>query len=306
MQKVSQNKNNIKLILNNDFNKMATQQMTNKIQKYYTKNQIKLKPKKYNKKQIRYNKFMLLSKEAQLLTRRILYLPLSKIIGKHIKSNLEITVKDILTLEDGQWLNDEIINIYMSLLQDRNLKKRQTSNKYFHVLFMNSFFFTKLSSNGYNYKLVKRWTKKIKFIKKGFNNLNNIFELDKFIFPIHVNNIHWCCGCINFTNKRFEYYDSMKGNNAEFFIIIKQYLLDEWKDKLKCDKNKYNLNINEWDEYNTEKYPQQENGFDCGLFTCKCADWLVDDLFPDYKQENMSYFRKRMIVEIIQGKTLDF
>eukprot|EP00483_Globobulimina_turgida_P009427 UN09446 len=172
---------------------------------------------------------------------------------------------------------------------------------------MNTFFFTKLSSKSYNYKAVKRWTKKVKLVKKGLTNLNNIFELDKFIFPVHVNKIHWCCGCINFKEKKFEYYDSMNGASAEFFRIIRLYLMDEWKDKLKGDVGKYYLKLNEWtDDDNREKYPQQQNGVDCGVFTSKCADWISDDLYPDYSQRDMSYFRERMMIEIICGHTLDF
>eukprot|EP01084_Bolivina_argentea_P301644 520445_1 len=271
------------------------------------------KEKEKDKKQInmsqviRNKKLEALEEEDHTLINQIVELPLNKVVGKHNRSNLEVTVKDILTLEPGQWLNDEVMNFYMSLLQDRNLKRRQNNKKYVRALFMNTFFFTKLSSNSYNYKSVKRWTKKAKLVKKGCLNLNNIFELDKFIFPVHVNSIHWCCGCINFSMKKFEYYDSMNGSSSDFFRIIRKYLEDEWKDKLKCDKNKYDLNLNEWKEDNNiGKYPQQENGVDCGVFTSKCADWISDDLYPDYAQQNMSYFRERMMVEIVQGKTLDF
>eukprot|EP00483_Globobulimina_turgida_P007146 UN07160 len=99
----------------------------------------------------------------------------------------------------------------------------------------------------------------------------------------------------------------MNGRSAKFFRMIRLYLMDEWKDKLKSDVAKYELNLDEWvDDNNCNKYPQQENGVDCGVFTSKCADWISDDLYPDYSQQDMSYFRERMMIEIISGKTLDF
>eukprot|EP01083_Nonionella_stella_P274581 932134_1 len=222
-------------------------------------------------------------------------------------SNIEVNVRDLQTLEEGQWLNEEVMNFYMALLQDRNLKRIKDNPKHICVLFMNTFFFTKLSSNSYNYKAVKRWTKKAKLKKKGLCTMETIFELDKFIFPVHVNRIHWCCGCINFKHKKFEYYDSINGSATEFFRVIRKYLENEYEDKLKGDKTKYNLDLSEWSNDNhRDKYPQQQNGVDCGVFTSKCADWISDELYPDYSQQDMQYFRERIMVEIRRGRTLDY
>lgn len=240
------------------------------------------------------------------LIQKIFELESNKTVGSHEKSNIEVRVKDLNTLETGQWLNDEVMNFYMALLQDRNIKRCQDETKHCKVLFLNTFFYTKLSSNGYNYKAVKRWTKKVKLNKKGLS-ITSIFELDKVIFPVHVNKIHWCCGCINLRDKRFEYYDSMNGASSSFFGKMRRYIADEFQDKLKGDQKKFNLDLDEWtNENNKSTYPQQENGVDCGVFTSKCADWISDDLYPDYSQQDMEYFRTRMMVEIIRGKTLDF
>ncbi len=54
------------------------------------------------------------------------------------------------------------------------------------------------------------------------------------------------------------------------------------------------------------RYPQEKNDVDCGVFTGKCADWISDGLYPDYCQDNMELFRKKMMVEIICGKTGDW
>eukprot|EP01083_Nonionella_stella_P166692 558048_1 len=248
-----------------------------------------------------------LDDEDEELIEEVFDLSPNEVVGTHQGSNIEVRVRDLQTLEEGQWLNDEVMNFYMALLQDRNLKRIKDNPKHICVLFMNTFFFTKLSSNSYNYKAVKRWTKKAKLKKKGLCTMETIFELDKFIFPVHVNRIHWCCGCINFKHKKFEYYDSMNGSATEFFRIIRKYIEDEYKDKLKGDKTKYNLDLSEWSNDNhRDKYPQQQNGVDCGVFTSKCADWISDELYPDYSQQDMQYFRERIMVEIIRGRTLDY
>ncbi len=88
-------------------------------------------------------------------------------------------------------------------------------------------------------------------------------------------------------------------------VHLPKYLCDEWKDKLHSDKSIYDLNLNEWKNESNKQYPQQKNGVDCGVFAKKCADWTSDGLVPDYSQQHMPQFRQVMMIEIIQGKTLD-
>ncbi|NWQ72361.1 SENP1 protease, partial [Neopipo cinnamomea] len=81
---------------------------------------------------------------------------------------LTITRKDIQTLNNLNWLNDEIINFYMNLLMERSKEKGLPA-----VHAFNTFFFTKLRSAGYG--AVKRWTKKV-----------DIFSVDLLLVPIHL------------------------------------------------------------------------------------------------------------------------
>ncbi|NXX51481.1 SENP1 protease, partial [Tricholaema leucomelas] len=86
---------------------------------------------------------------------------------------LTITRKDIQTLNNLNWLNDEIINFYMNLLMERSKEKGLPA-----VHAFNTFFFTKLKTAGY--QAVKRWTKKV-----------DIFSVDLLLVPIHLG-VHWC------------------------------------------------------------------------------------------------------------------
>lgn len=49
--------------------------------------------------------------------------------------------------------------------------------------------------------------------------------------------------------------------------------------------------------------PQQDNGFDCGVFTCQFIESLSrgEDDFA-FTQENMPYLRRRMVWEIAHAK----
>merc|ERR1712228_980363 len=93
---------------------------------------------------LRDNKLCQLTQEEEDLIDRIFELPSNKIVGAHKGHSIEVAVKDLNTLEDGQWLNDEVMNFYMALLQDRNLKRLQQNGKNIRVLLMNTFFFYKI------------------------------------------------------------------------------------------------------------------------------------------------------------------
>jgi sentrin-specific protease 1 len=44
---------------------------------------------------------------------------------------------------------------------------------------------------------------------------------------------------------------------------------------------------------------KQENGNDCGVFTCAIGDCIARSVPFNFKQADMPYFRKRLVVEIV-------
>jgi len=61
-----------------------------------------------------------------------------------------------------------------------------------------------------------------------------------------------------------------------------------------------------WENYTLPTTPQQENGYDCGVFTCQFMESLSrgEETF-NFTQENMPYLRRRMIWEIGNTKLRD-
>jgi len=230
-------------------------------------------------------------------------LPGPKIIQTRFGINMKISLLQCLT--PGVWLNDEVINFWLGMTQERS-NTRVGSPEYplkhqAKVFIMNTFFWTKLYNKGvYTYKNVRRWTKKSKLRKIG---VNSIFELDKFLFPIHVNKTHWCAGVINFKEKRFEYYDSLGGCHEKFFKFCRRFVFDE-REKFGVD-----YSLKGFVDHCPQDAPHQNNGSDCGVFTLKFLEWACECRDPraagGFSQENMYYFRRRTLLEIIQGKLLD-
>uniref|UniRef100_A0A674HSY2 SUMO specific peptidase 1 n=1 Tax=Taeniopygia guttata TaxID=59729 RepID=A0A674HSY2_TAEGU len=195
---------------------------------------------------------------------------------------LTITRKDIQTLNNLNWLNDEIINFYMNLLMERSKDKDLPT-----VHAFNTFFFTKLKTAGY--QAVKRWTKKV-----------DIFSVDLLLVPIHLG-VHWCLAVVDFRKKTITYYDSMGGINSEACRILLQYLKQE-----SLDKKRKEFDTNGWAllSKKSQEIPQQMNGSDCGMFACRYAECISKDKPINFTQQHMPYFRKRMAWEILHRKLL--
>lgn len=190
---------------------------------------------------------------------------------------LSLTRKDLQTLSNLNWLNDEVINFYMNLLVERSKQPGLPSVNTF-----NTFFFPKLRSSGYS--AVRRWTKKM-----------DVFAKDVLLIPVHLG-VHWCLAVVDFRKKAIMYFDSMGNNNDEACSVLLDYLEQESKDKKGVD-----LDVSGWTLHSKTRseIPQQMNGSDCGMFTCKYADYITRDKQITFTQRNMPYFRKRMVWELV-------
>ncbi|KAI5095976.1 sentrin-specific protease 1, partial [Silurus meridionalis] len=193
-----------------------------------------------------------------------------------------ITRKDLQTLSNLNWLNDEVKFIYIYLLVERSKLPRLPS-----VYTFNTFFFPKLRSSGYS--TVRRWTKKV-----------DIFSVDIILVPVHLG-VHWCLSVVDFRKKTITYFDSMGGSNDEACQILLKYLKQECEDKKKqaFDTSNWILHSKKRNEI-----PQQMNGSDCGMFTCKYAEYITKDKPITFTQKHMPYFRRRMVWEILNRKLL--
>lgn len=108
-------------------------------------------------------------------------------------SSYEITRGLLRCLLPGQWLHSQVINTYLVLLEDRQKSYNNLKCHYF-----NTWFYTKLTKNGYNYTdNISRWTRKLNY---------TIFYCDLIFIPIHKHN-HWALVVIDLKkrNKIFRF-----------------------------------------------------------------------------------------------------
>ncbi|KAF9673289.1 hypothetical protein SADUNF_Sadunf10G0008700 [Salix dunnii] len=178
-----------------------------------------------------------------------------RVLVSHNNSSIDITGQTLLCLAPGAWLNDEVINLYMELLKER---ERREPKKFLKCHFFNTFFYKKI------------------------------------FVPVHQE-IHWCLAIINKKDHKFQYLDSLKGRNTRVLESLAKYYAEEVKDKSKKD-----IDVSNWEHEFVEDLPEQQNGYDCGVFMIKYADFYSRGVGLCFGQEHMPYFRLRTAKEILR------
>ena len=121
-------------------------------------------------------------------------------------------------LGPAEWLNDEIINVCVSLMMQRDGRLRGTP-KVPKCHIFNSFFYSKLynrETRQYNYKDVRRWTLPKRLENAGQKSAS-VLDVDRIIIPVNQNNVHWVCAMIDLKNEKLVYFDSMA---VRFFLFL--------------------------------------------------------------------------------------
>lgn len=231
-----------------------------------------------------------ISKERQLSTSRINDLTSDQlnVVKKYWSSNaitdiivsqysIDISIRDMQTLYYGRWLNDNVMDFYFNLITD----------KIDSCFGWTTHFFTTLQARGY--QGVGRWSKR----KKVNVNTTNLI-----LIPINIMSTHWALAAVDNEYKTITYYDSLSSNgNLSALLLIKGYMIEEGK------KNNSPIDYEEFELLPNFETPQQQNGSDCGVFTCICAKYIATNKLLTYSQNDMKIFRRRMSYEII-NKTL--
>lgn len=102
---------------------------------------------------------------------------------------------------------------------------------------------------------------------------------------------------IDIKGKKVEYLDSLHGGDRTCLEMLAQYITDEAQ-----HKRGQVLDTTAWPRsFPRDATPRQLNGCDCGVFTVKFADYLARGRPLDFTQENMPYFRQRIVAEVRAG-----
>lgn len=195
--------------------------------------------------------------------------------------NISLTCGDLKVLHGDEWLSDQIISFYMSLIVERSKRRR-----FPRIFAFDTFFFTKLFSG--HHAAVKRWTKKV-----------DLFSFDIVLIPVHKRKGHWCLAIIDFRSRKILYYDPMKMTYYACLYTLRDYLKDE-----SIDKKNTVFDMSSWKYEHVKNVSIQESDSDCGVFVLKYAEYYCRDAVIDFSQEDVQHFRKCMVYELLSKKLL--
>ena len=82
------------------------------------------------------------------------------------------------------------------------------------------------------------------------------------------------------------------------FDTLMYYLALTYKDKTGT-----HLDTSQW-SWIVETAPKQENGYDCGVFTCQFVECLARGGDLDFEQSDMQYYRQRIRYELVKGRLM--
>lgn len=239
----------------------------------------------------------------------------SELLVEDPVSNNELRRRDMQMLANGEWVNDCIVNTFMSLIVQRDAKRRRkegeggdegaangisssssSSSSLPRCHCLNTFFYAKLNCgpNGYCYRDVRRWTLPIR-LKNAGQISQCILDVDRIIIPINLNNTHWTCALIDIKNKKFQYFDSMMCKNEACLEALAQWLKDEYKDKRGEERG----DVLEWAR-EFPVVPRQNNCSDCGIFAMIFAEHSSRAAEFGFKQQHMPEYRVQICNELLE------
>lgn len=187
---------------------------------------------------------------------------------------------DVGTLAPGQWLNDEIMNSYLSLLSEHyQLDGRHNSEP--TVFLENTFFFEKLTSGKQrlsdiiNQEVVRSWAKK-----------HDIFAFDSMIIPINMGESHWMLAfvtCLSWfhdmnnpqvPNPKIITVDSLPQSKPNQIPAsqIRIYLIERARLQLDVQVDKAQITCQ-----HANNFPLQQNLTDCGVYALTFAEMFFSD-----------------------------
>ena len=198
------------------------------------------------------------------------------------QSAVRLLRRDYATLSGSNWLNDEVINSYLSLVVHRiNSLYGSTT-----VFAFGTHFFMKLIHSDCDFTAVQRWTRKV-----------DIFNYDMLLLPCNLTN-HWGLAVVDFRGGRIAYFDSIGISGSDVVHVLIDFLSFEYMKKKGKPKS-----FNHLDRIVPSNIPVQENSHDCGVFLCQYCNCLMSrkQVFP-FTQKDIPYLRQRMGVELLIGK----
>lgn len=154
----------------------------------------------------------------------------TKIIDSPIH-HIRFFYDDVYTLREGAWLNDRVIDFYLSMVQNEVLSDFNTIHMFpvFMMYHMTNGYTPKVGNKLFcEYSKVERWTRKM---------VGRLWEQRLVFYPVNIDESHWVLVCVETELRNtcyhhyIRFYDPAKyvspvkrGMGNKYQIVVQQYM----------------------------------------------------------------------------------
>lgn len=221
------------------------------------------------------------------------------------KASAVLLVSDFLLLCSGRWLNDEIMNSFVALINDRDVKARCARSAIPSLTervslppdapvlprthMFNTYFFSRMVERNrpYDYAGVQNWGRKF--------NLH-MDDVDIIIVPINVDSNHWIAVIINIRDRSFVFYDPLMGSGQERFIShLRRWVTDEVGQHL-GQEAALDWGVEQWPVSDGRDLPKQMDAVSCGVLAV--ADCFAVGAAAAFSHFDIHVLRNRVAIAL--------
>lgn len=214
---------------------------------------------------------------------------------------------DYLTLCGEQWLNDEVMNSFVALINHRDqtarrftatgdLETRQgisgsTTSARRHTFMFKTFFFSRFLERGehYDYEGVQNWGRKCGL---------DLRTVDMIFVPMHVDADHWTLAVIDVQKKSILLYDPLFSSEHEQHVPhLLRWLHDEVCERLGAEVAA-EWDAPSWPIVQGNDLPVQNDGSSCGVFVLAVADCIALGAATSFTQDDVPVLRQRLALSL--------
>ena len=218
------------------------------------------------------------------------------------RANIDLVAADLQRLVGTGWLDDELMNSFVALLNDRDLQvvdvrreepgapSERTDSltpQRRRTRVFNTFFFSRLSATvaGYDYSGVRRWGMKLGL---------ELDAIDNILVPINLLRSHWVLVNIDIKERVLQFYDSLSVKDTTGVVpVLRRWLQDEVRARLGGDAAT-EWAVDTWPVLEDAGLPSQRDSGSCGVFVLAAADCFSLECPLSFSQEDMCLLRGRV------------
>jgi len=225
-----------------------------------------------------------------------------EVVRPRNRANIDLSVADFVLLRGANWLNDQIMNSFLKLINYHDDQRRaiidggsgladSSGCSWRRTRCLNTYFYNRMYSPrlGRDFPGVRSWVRTVGL---------DLAAVDIIVVPLNLGRVHWVLLVIDVANCVFKYCDSfLDGDSSGAVPHLRDWLKDEARHQLGQEAASA-MHIDDWPLVENEDMPEQLDGCSCGVFALAAAECSAAGVPLSYTQDDMKTLRERIAIDL--------